>query len=269
MKQLEDFLDTPAEIVAEEEPPVVEQEPEPAPVEPEAEPVEAAKPDEPAPVPDDVTGLKSALQAERAKRNDYKGERDRLAGEMAALKAQLETIQKAPAPVVQQQAVAPQPVRVPNPVEDPEGFAQFQEQRLEQRLFNERLNLSESMLRHQLGNEEVDAKIEAFKKAATANPALRAELSTQPNPYKWAYETGQRLLAMDEIGTDPAAYRAKLEADIRAKLQAEFAAAAPAAAAPRVALPQSLGTARSAAPRNAVVDNVPTDFDDILKRKRG
>lgn len=219
--------------------------------------------------PEDVVGLKSALQAERARRRDYKGERDRLQGEMAALNKQLEEFKKAPppAPPAPPQAVAPAPpVRVPNPVEDPEGYANWQEQRFEQRLFNERLNLSERMLRAKVDPADVDAKIAVFRKAATDNPGLRAQLGSHPDPYQFAYDTGARYLAMEEIGTDPAAYRAKVEADLRAKLEAEYAGQS--APAPRVNLPQSLGTARSAGPRSGPAINVPEDFNDILRPAR-
>ena len=51
-----------------------------------------------------------------------------------------------------------------------------------------------------------------------------------------AVTQGQRLMAMDEIGADPAAYRAKVEAELRAQL-----AASPQSQQPNTpALPQSL-----------------------------
>ena len=224
-----------------------------------------ADPDDAKPVPEDVAGLRSAIQAERAKRNDYKGERDRLQGEAAALKAELEALRRAaatpaPPPVPERAA---EPVAIPSPLEDPAGYHAYQEQRL----FNERLNMSEAMLRTQHDDADVDAKIEVFKKAAAANPALRAELTRQPHPFRWAYQQAQRIMAMDEIGDDPAAYRARVETELRARLEAEYAAAAPAPGQTRVTLPQSLGTARSAGPRSMPVINVAESFDDILAKR--
>lgn len=217
--------------------------------------------------PEDTKGLRSALQAERAKRNDYKGERDRLAGEMAALKAQLEAAQRpaaaAPAPVQRQE-----PMAVPSPVEDPAGYHAF----IQRTEFNNRLNFSEALLRDKVGDDaDVDAKIALWKSAAEKNPAMQAELVRQPHPYQWVYREATKLAALAEIGDDPAAFRAKAEADIRAKvraeIEAEYAGAAPAAtAAPRVTLPQSLGTARSAAPR-ATVQDAPA-FEDIFARRK-
>lgn len=234
------------------------------PREPTAPVVEPEKDDDPE-VPPDVAGLRSALQAERGKRNDYKGERDRLAGEMAALKVQLEAAQKPPpapvaAPVPEQRA---EPVAIPNPVEDPVGYHAF----IQRDMFNRSLNMSEIMLRQSVGDDaDVDAKVAKFKELAAANPALRAELQKQPHPYKYVYDYAKRSMAMDEIGPDPQAYRTKLEAEIRAQVQAEMAGTVQAPA--RIQLPQSLGTARSAAPRSNAVINVPEAFDDILNVRR-
>jgi len=258
MPELDDFL---GGTEPEEEKPIVAEsvEPEAAP-EPEAEPEPEAKP-EPTetPEPGDVTGLKSALQAERAKRNDYKSEAARLAGELAAIKAQMAEAAKAPPPAPVQQSAPVVPAAIPNPIEDPQGYHAH----IQQTLFNDRLNMSEAMLRQSVGNDEdVDAKREKFRQMAEANPTLRAELQKAAHPYKFVYDTASKALAMDEIG-DPTSYRAKLEAEIREKVMAEMAGSAP-APQPRVVLPQSLGTARSAGSRNTPVINVPESLDDIL-----
>jgi hypothetical protein len=228
-----------------------------------------AKDDDPAAeVPEDVAGLRAALVATRRGRNDYKGERDRLAGENAAIKAELEASRRVAAPAT---APPPEPpaIHVPSPLEDPAGYHAF----VQRAMFNERLNTSEAMLRGQLNDDaDIDAKLAVFKKAADTNPALRAELTRQANPNRWAYQQAQRILAMEEIGTDPAAFRTKVEAEIearvRASVEAEYAAAAPPGGPPRVHLPQSLGTARSAGGRSTPVLNVPEAFDDILATPR-
>ncbi len=283
-KSMDEFLgETPQEFLGgltESGAPVsVEVEPEaPAKPEPAAEttqdtpapPAEASTVDD---EPRDVKGLREALTAERSKRNDYKGERDRLQGEIAAMKAQIEALAKAPpapppvAAAVSPPAPPPPTEKPPNPIEDPEGFVAFQQRQQRELMFNERLNMSEAMLRQQHGDDDVDAKIAVFKEAAAANPALQAELRNQVHPYRWAYEHAQRLQAMKEIGPDPKAYEAKMreqiEADIRAKLEAEYAnrpmntpPAAP------VNIPTSLGTARSAAPRMGAPVTAPA-FEDL------
>lgn len=241
-------------------------EPEPAPV---PEPVETRAEPEPAPAPepepelepaidtDNFRKLRAAVEATKKERNDYKGERDRLAGELAAYKAQLDAARQAPPPVARE---APPPQAIPNPIEDPEGFIRYQDQRR----FSDRLDMSETMLREQLGDEEVDAKIDVYKKAVADNPALNIPPNHR-HPWKWAYDQGKRLIAAQEIGDDPAAYRTKLEAEIRAKVEAEMAGNATQAAAPRVALPRSLSSVTSAAPRSAPAQ--APEWEDIWDRK--
>jgi hypothetical protein len=262
MPELDEFLGVdpePEAVVA--TPEVVVEPPEVEAPEPEAAPETPAPTEAPKPEPEDVAGLRSALQAERAKRNDHKGRADRLEGEMAALKAQMEAAVR-PAPAA---PAPPQQVAIPNPVEDPQGYHAY----IQHDMFNRSLNMSEAMLRQQIGDDaDVDAKVAVFKKLADANPALRAELQRQAHPYKFVYDHAKRSMAMDEIGPDPMAYRTKLETEIRAKIEAEYAAGAPAPAAVRVALPQSLGTARSAGSRNVPVFNAPESFEDILGVKR-
>jgi hypothetical protein len=269
MAELDSFLDGEEHAhVAETEAPAPEPQAEPQ-AEAPAAPVESTpREEEERTVPEDVAGLRQAIQAERAKRNDYKGERDRLAGEMAALKAELEAARKVaatpPAPAPQPVVERAEPRPIPSPIEDPAGYHAY----IQQDLFNRSLNMSEVMLRQQIGDDaEVDAAVNKFKELAGQNPALRQELARQAHPYKFAFDYAKKQQALEEIG-DPDAYRAKLEADIRAKLEAEYSGAVQQQpAAQRVVLPQSLGTARSAAPRSATVLNIPEDFSDILRRR--
>lgn len=259
-------LDT---FLGEEDEPILEAaaEPEaavatPEPAAPEPEPAAETPIDNPA----NFRQLREVVEATKRERNDYKGERDRLAGEKAAMLAELEAFRKASVAQPVAAPAAPEPrreVAIPNPVEDPQGYHEA----IQRDIFNRSLNMSEVMLRQQVGDDaDVDAKVAVFKKLADADPSLRAELQRQAHPYKFVYDHAKKSLAMEEIGGDPGAFRAKIEAEIRAKIEAEYAGA-PAqqpAAQSRVVLPQSLGTARSAGPRSAPVMNVPEDFNDIL-----
>lgn len=265
---------TPTEVPA--DPPPVD------PVDAPAEPVEGEQ------TPADVKGLLAAVQATRRQREDHKGRADKLEGELAAHKAELEALRKAAltpppappqpaAPVVQQQPA--EPVPIPNPLEDPAGWQAYQSQVM----LNERLNTSETILRSQIPDEDIDAKMEVFKKACDSNPSLRIQLAQQAHPWKWAYSHAQKLMAMDEIGADPAAYRSKLETELRAKIEAELlekaaaatpepaAALAPVAAAPaapRPNIPASIATTRSAGPRESVVMEEAPSFAEVFARKK-
>ncbi|VVE10433.1 hypothetical protein [Pandoraea commovens] len=142
-------------------------------------------------------------------------------------------------------------------------------------LFNERLNVSEMLLRSK--HDDVDDMVEVFKGAVAKNPALGAELTRQANPYGWMYEQAKRIKAMEEIGSDPEAYRQKVRDELMAQMQADqqaqaastTAAAAPATpVTPPPVIPKTLATARSAAPRTAPAWTGPTSLSDILNSKR-
>lgn len=291
-KGLDDFLGgeepAPIEAVIEEATgttPVIEAPAEP--VKTEAEPkAEAAAPETPAvaeePEPEDVKGLRSALVAERKQRQDYKGERDRLQGEIAAMKAQMEALSKAQQQAVQApqapvQQAAPVPIPPPpNPVEDPEGYAAW----FENRQANVRANISERVLRAEVKNDaEINAKIALFREAAEANPNLGVMLRVHPEPYRYAYEMGKQIeqqradqakrdAMLKELGDTPdlAAYKEKIAAEVRAQLEAEYANAPMNARPAPVVLPQSLGTARSAAPRAMEPVSAPS-FDEVFQRR--
>jgi hypothetical protein len=188
-----------------------------------------------------------ALEEERKGRQDWKEKAIRFEEELKHLRAQ--------PPQSQGQQQQSQPV----------------EMDFDMRLLNERLNTSEMLLRAK--HDDVDDKLKVFQEAASKNPALGAELLQQRHPYEWMYKQAQRFQAMSEIGEDPAAYRERVRAELLAEIQQQGAATdhQPAAAAAQVAakpaIPQSLATARSAAPRTAPVWTGPTSLNDILNRK--
>jgi len=250
-------------------------------------------------VPEDLRGTREALLAERAKRRDWKGQAERAAGELAAKNQELEALRlqlRAPAapaagapPAAPGGAAAapaagaapaapaaPLPFpKPPNPIEDPDGYNAYRDRQL----LNERLNMSEMLLRESAPAEDVNAKLEAFRKAAEQNPGLRSQFARELHPYRWAYKEGEKLLALAEIGDNPTTYRERIAQEIEAKVRAEMEAkynggaggADPAAGGDPVAVrsPRSLGTANSAAPRTPVVLEAPA-FEDIFKpRPRG
>ncbi len=189
----------------------------------------------------------------KAERHDWKAE-------AIAARERLKLLEAAAKPVEAPKPAAP-PVMpaAPDPVIDPEGFARHHQFIA----FNERLNVSEMLVREK--HADVDEKIEAFKAEAAQNPALMARLQTERHPWAWAYEQGRKALAAREIGDDPAAFRAKLEAEIREKVLAEVRASAPAAAAaPSVALPPDLSGARSVSGRTTVPPQKPSGFDALF-----
>ena len=238
-------------------------------VEPAApEPKVAAEPDDDGQAPEDRAGLLAALQNERRRRQDHKGRADTLEGELKAIRDELATLRAKPAtppPVAAPQPVARQPEPVPNPIEDPDGFVRWQERRR----IDDRFDLSKSLMVDQIGEDKVAELENEFRALADRTPGMLIP-PTVANPYKWVRDTVARAKAMEEIGTDPGAFRTKIEAETRAKVEAEFAARAPSSPArAAVNLPISLNGARSTNdPGTPEGWAGPTSLEDITDRRR-
>jgi hypothetical protein len=226
--------------------------PDPAPSQPD-KPQPTQEPSQPQHEPDDEEPRdarigepavpRSALEDERAKRRDWKGKADRLEGEAAELRKQLEELRKPP-PAPQPPPQPAQQYQFPDPVTHP---AEYQAEMLANHAFN----VSELLARDKYGDEAVDKLVSDFAQMAQGDPMLWAKLRQQRHPFEWARREVQRQGFLREV-SDPEAYKAKL----RAEWEAERAAQAPPAVAtptntPPPNMPPSLANVRSAAPRQA------------------
>lgn len=175
----------------------------------------------------------------------------------------------APAPAAPRAATT-----LPNPAEDPQGYheavqAQYRRDMQEFQL-RQTLTVSERFAKQQFGGETFeDCRAWLSTKPEIENMALQ-----QPDPWGFAMSHYQRDKLAEEIGDDPAAYRKRVEDEIRAEYEARHAAA-PAAPAPpptmhRPAPPAPASTARSAAPRDGGGRFMgPTPIGQLSKNKFG
>ena len=190
-----------------------------------------------------------ALEAERRTRQDWKGKAERAETEAQMLRQRLARYEQQQQPPGQPGGQQQQPQQQPDPVVQ-----------AVQRVENVALNVSERAARTFHGTETVDKAWARVQQEFAQNPALYQQIIGSPDPWDQVVQQGKRLLAMDEIGTDPAAYRKKLEEQIRA----EMAAAGPAAAAsPAPQLPESLAGARSAGARGTTWTG-PTPMENLF-----
>jgi hypothetical protein len=195
------------------------------------------------------------LERERQRRQDWKERALRHEERAAALEKQLEDAKRAAQPPPQ---YVPPPAPI-NPAEDPGGFVA----QVQQVVLNERLNNSEMFLREKIGSDKVDEYVAEFKQIAQNDPALFNKLYSQPNPYSWMQREVDRQRMLRDVGDDPAAYRAKIEAEARTKWEAEAAQRAP-APSPAVGMQPSLATARSVAGRSAPTWTGEPSLEDVL-----
>lgn len=153
---------------------------------------------------------------------------------------------------------APAPQERPDPYENPDGFADQFDQRLAAIEHRNTVMVSERFARMKHGDETWEDTQEWLK----ARPDMVAWARNQSDPCEAAIQQYKREQLADEIGTDPAAYRARIEAEIRASVLSDpqvrssilaEMGAVPAGQSPqtqqRPAPPPGAATARSAAPR--------------------
>lgn len=202
---------------------------------PETDPeVKAAPPAAEKPV---TEGQLAALMAEREKRQAAERERDEL-----------------------RRKVQPPP-KAPDLYEAPEEWKGGVLSEVQQTVLNERLNMSEMMIRE--SKEDAEQAINAFMEVAAVNPGLKQHAMSQAHPYKFIYDQGKRIEAMKEIG-DPVSYKDKIRAELRAEMEAEFKKEPE----PALNLPTSLAGVRSSGARTGPGWGGPQPLNAILGARR-
>jgi len=105
---------------------------------------------------------------------------------------------------------------------------------------------------------------EAFAEEAQKNPAIAAQLAQAPDPGEFIYRQGKTVLELKEVGGDLAAYRKRIETEVRQRVEKEVAERL----AKTSNIPQSLNTEPS---KGAGVVGAtwagPTPLEDILPKR--
>lgn len=210
MSDLNDVLEGNTEEIAETstEEPVIEAAPtveEGLPTEPETE---VEKPSEEL-IP------KSALLDERHKRQE-------LQQQLADLQAQI-------------------PQEKPDYWNDPEKAFEQLESKIGNALQTQRLNTSEQLARSR--HDDLDEKLDAFQDMVKENPSLQMQMLNAPDPAEFAYNAAKTHLEISAAGSVED-YRAQIEADVKQKLEAEYAEKFGEALKGKI--PPTLSTARGA-----------------------
>lgn len=187
--------------------PEIEAEPE-EPVEEQIEEVEAtAEPEKqeqatPAVAQESESWTKSAVLDERRKRQEAENRIKEMEARFAA----------------QQQ------VKVPDVFEDPEGYSNFMRSEIQRATLENRVELSEEMMRMQ--KDDYDQKKDIFVELMKENPSLQQQALKHPMPGRFVYETAlkhEKLKQMENVDEFEAKIRAELETKIRAEIMGEKA----------------------------------------------
>jgi hypothetical protein len=206
-----------------------------------------------------------ALHAEKQKVKRYTDEVTEFRRSNEALQRQVsELLQRVPVPK-QEQPPAPDFYDSPAEATRHAVAPQFEQ-------FNQTLLANAQLIAGiKYGDDKVSEAEEAFIQAVQAkslDPADYQKVVNSPNRYAAAVQWHQRQQAQAEIGPDPVAYRAKIEAEILAKhgITAGEQPAAVTQQAPAAVMPSNLATARNVGARSGPTWSGPTPLGDIFKR---
>lgn len=137
---------------------------------------------------------------------------------------------------------------------DPDKAAQYQARNIEQRFEQQRLAQSRFFAEREFGKDTVEQAIAYFDR----HPEQSSQFLREPSPFHSAVEFFKRQQIVEEIGTDPEAYRKKIAEEIRQQVLAEMTQAQP--SKPK-APPPSMATAPTTG-RDAISPG--TGFDDLF-----
>lgn len=147
-----------------------------------------------------------------------------------------------------------QPSKVPSIQEDPEAFAAYQHQLVQQTATNTKFETSEIVARQQHGDDTVQKAMDWAMERSNTSPAFAAEYLKQKHPIDWAVRQHKRDTLVSSIGDDEEAYirRRAAELGLAPAPQTETPQGQPAPASPQPAVPKpppprpSLASATSA-----------------------
>lgn len=138
---------------------------------------------------------------------------------------------------------------------DPEAALNAAQQAAMAAAYNTKLETSRFLAEKDFGAETVNEAYAFFDQ----NPHLTAQFRNAPSPYHAAVETYRKIKAMQEIGDDPQAYRARIEEEVRQRLLAEMQSQ-PKPNAPPPSMAAAPGTGAGKAP-------TASGFDALFARE--
>lgn len=185
-----------------------------------------------------------ALMAERDKRQEFERRLQERERELAELRKQAE----------QQQAA-------PTFWDGPEQHVQQAVQQMQMQAQDRLYAALEEQVREM--HPDFDEVFKEVEEQAKQNPAIAAQVMQSANPALAAYKLGKKLRETKQVLEDPAAYRARIEAEVRAQIEKEAKDKAAADAKVAASIPPDLTDTRSA--KGNEPPPPESVFDEIFK----
>lgn len=137
--------------------------------------------------------------------------------------------------------------QIPDPFDDPTGFAAYQNQSVQEAVMGQKFETSDLIARQSHGDETVEAATAWAMEKAKANPVFAAEYMKERHPIDWIVRQHKRDSLMQQVGEDPDEF-------VRRRAVELGLTASP--TPPTVVAPQPTVTAPKAPPRSLV--NAPS-----------
>jgi hypothetical protein len=227
----------------------------------------AEAPAEPTPEPESETAEQKATR-ERDEKGRFKAKEEDKSPVMVPLTALHETrdeVKALKAQLAAMQQPQQQIPQVPDMFGDPDGYTAYIHNEIAATALNDRLNLSEEMVRQSSGDDVVNAAQEWGKRQFAANPALLQQFYQQRNPYGFLVQQYQRQQLMAELNdADPKeieAFKAWKAAQAQLQQQQPAQAEIPTQSAP----PKSIASATSAGGMQSIAMGPTAAFDEIFQ----
>ena len=193
---------------------------------------------------------------------EARSENRALKEQLAAIKAQQDALMGTVG-----RAFAPAPPQAPDWFQDPDAALRDRISPIEQALAQQREQMSQLMAEEKHGREAVSAAMQAIQDEVDRNPAARFEVQRMmqsPHPYGALVEWHKQRSVLSEIGTDPAAYRERLKAEILAEINATGVVPQAGTSAAKPALPSNFADQRNAGGRAGPAWSGPKPITDIF-----
>ena len=237
------------------------------------EPLEAAPEPAPEPQPEPEPVVEPVAQPEPVVESPPQGKPEDRFVPIAAMLDERDRRKQAEAQLQQFQSQQ-QPARMPDPLDDPEGWNSHQEARMADALTAQKFQMSEVMAKQAHGEEVVQQAGDWAAHRAQADPAFlmawQHALRNEPHPIDWIVRQHKRDAIVSAVGDAPSLDDwFTQEAARRGWSQSAPVAAAPFAAvspAPRPAAPPR--SIASEAPASApVAQDAKAEFEAIFDRR--
>jgi hypothetical protein len=215
----------------------------------------------------------AALQAERQKAKRYTEQVAEFQKKLEDQNAQWEQRFSQIMTAVVPSRPAPNPEPAPDIWDDPNAFVRTQAMEMVSPLQQQMLAMAREVAEVRFRPEVVKAAEEAFNRAAATgqiDPDIHRRINSSPNPFAAAVQWHQHTTTMSEIGSDPAAYKAKLAEEIRAQVMAELQQGntTQPVNTPAPVMPGNFATGRNVGARSGPAWSGPSKLEDILGPRR-